>query len=72
MRRRVLLLLVLGLAVSTVPAQSGCGGGGSDCAKPGESCMVQSCCPKPDGSISVRRTFEYPGGVQTVTSCTCL
>ncbi len=71
--RRVALLLVLGMAVFTVPTQTGCGGdaAGPSCANPGQSCLEQPCCPLPDGRVSMTQTFSYPGGVQTVSACTC-
>jgi hypothetical protein len=59
------------VALFTVPAQIGCGSAGADCGKPGQSCMTQQCCVKPDGSVSFERTFSYPNNVQTTTSCTC-
>jgi hypothetical protein len=33
--------------------------------------MTKDCCPHADGSFSYTRTFTYPNGVQTVSSCTC-
>ena len=66
-------LAVLALAAFTVvPTQTGCGSSTeSRCARAGESCMTKTCCPHADGSYAYTRTFEYPNGVQTVTSCTC-
>jgi hypothetical protein len=70
-------LLLVGLALAVLPTastQTGCGKSGSTeplCAQVGQSCMTKGCCPHSDGSVSFTRTFEYPNGVQTVTSCTC-
>lgn len=71
---KALALAVFALAALTVvPTQTGCGDKSTEsaCARAGESCMTKACCPHADGSISFTRTFEYPNGVQTVTSCTC-
>jgi hypothetical protein len=72
-RKRLGLLLVLGIALTTVPSQTGCGSSPTDsgCAKAGQSCMTQNCCPHSDGSYSMDQTFSYPNGVQTRTACTC-
>lgn len=73
MTKRLSLLFVLGLALLTVPSQTGCGGGsGSNCSAVGQSCLTKSCCPRPDGTVRFQKTFSYPNNVQTVTSCTCL
>jgi len=68
------LLAVLALAALTVaPTQMGCGSSSTEpnCAQAGQSCMTKDCCPHADGSFSFTRTFTYPNGVQTVSSCTC-
>ena len=74
MSRKLAFPLALVIALFTVPVQTGCGSDdstGPSCAKAGESCMTKGCCPRSDGSVSMDRTFSYPGGVQTMTSCTC-
>jgi hypothetical protein len=74
MTKRLGIPLVLGIALATVPTQTGCGGSSptdSGCAKAGQSCMTKSCCPRSDGTFSRQVTFSYPGGVQTMSSCTC-
>ena len=70
MSKRLVLLFILGLALLTAPSHIGCGSD-SNCAAAGQSCLAQACCPHADGSVTVDQTFDYPGGVRTVTSCTC-